>query len=589
MLRLTKIRLLVCLFAVAVPSAYAQQHKTHRHKQPAHSTVEDLTLTIPQVDLRAIIQKGRLDELQWADFSDRRSDLTSVYRPSEYSPLWLRDGRPTPQALQLITILQDADSEGLSPEDYDSSRWPERVRRLQRPHTVEDEIRFDVALTVSALRYCSDLRMGRTTPEQFKFSLDQTQKDDFDLPSFVVQHLANGNDLSTELATLEPPFAGYRQLKTAVRTYEKLAEQDDRETLPVPAEFVYPGPPYPGFERLCRLLLLTGDLPPTYSIDAARKLKYDATLLQAIRSFQERHSLPVMSGFLDAATARELNVPLADRAQQIRMAMERYRWLRRYRRDGSVLVNIPGFRLYAFDEQGKLALNMSIDVGEDFDNTRTPIMSASVEYLVFRPYWDIPMGIQRDEVAPAIAEMPDLSKFNYQAVSGRGDVVANGRVSKTVLEEIQAGRLRVRQRPGVENPMGLVKFVFPNQYHVYFHDVPNRNLNFSAQQRIVSHGCIHVEKPAELAAWMLRDQPQWTLSRVKDAMLTGKDSLRVNLSRPVPVLIFYATVSAAPDGHVHFYRDIYGYDDQLQSALSRLSQQRSRGMSRTEVAEEPAN
>ena len=515
----------------------------------------------------SIIRAGRLEELQWSDFSGLRNDVASMYRQSDYALVWLRDGRPTGQALQLIAILQDADSEGLLPENYDASRWPARLSQLQGQHSADEEIHFDVALTVCAMRYSSDLKIGRTNPQEFKFALNEGPKEEDNLPSFVMQHLANGNDLRAELAALEPPLPGYRELKEALRTYEQLAQKDDGEKLPSADAPGYPGPPYPGFERLCRFLRLLGDLPESYSIEAGRKAILDPVLQQAVQSFQERHGLPT-TGYLDKKTVEELNVPLSSRAEQIRLAMERFRWVRDYHREGSVLLNIPSFQLYAFDEQGNRALSMRIHVGEDFDGTRTPVLDSTIEYLVFRPYWEVPFDIQRDDVVPKITDTPDLSHFDYEALSESGRVIATGRVTNALLNQIRSGRVRIRQRPGPDNPMGLLKFAFPNRYSVYLHDTPFRDLEFRSWENVTSHGCIHLEKPAELAAWMLRDQAQWDLSKVQQAMLNGPDNVRVNLSKPVPVRIFYTTATALQHGHMHFYRDIYGYDAELRDALS---------------------
>jgi L,D-transpeptidase YcbB len=207
-------------------------------------------------------------------------------------------------------------------------------------------------------------------------------------------------------------------------------------------------------------------------------------------------------------------------------------------------------------------------VGEDFDTTRTPVMEDYIEYLVFRPYWEVPPGIQRDEMLPIITEDPHaLSKYDLDVITSAGKVVTSGKVNKDVLQQLAAGRLRLRQRPGPYNAMGLVKFMFPNHYSVYLHDTPEREIRFVLPDRVGSHGCIHVEKPAELAAWVLRDQPQWTLKRVQQAMHNGKNNLTVKLTKPLPVRILYATVTAPEHGGIHFYPDIYGYDAELAAAL----------------------
>ena len=231
---------------------------------------------------------------------------------------------------------------------------------------------------------------------------------------------------------------------------------------------------------------------------------------------------------------------------------------------------IPGFYLLALNEERKIVLSMTVDVGEDFDRTRTPVMEDSIEYLVFRPYWGVPLDIQTDEVVPIIIEDPGyLKAYGFEFLTPGGQVTAGNKVTKQVLQDLRAGRLRLRQRPGPRNPMGLVKFIFPNRYNVYLHDVPLRDIKFILPQRIASHGCIHVEKPAELAAWVLRDKPEWNLERVRQAMEGGKDNLRVDLSKPLAVLIFYTTVSTWQHGHIHFNRDIYGYDADLLQALAK--------------------
>ena len=562
--------LLGSLLATAAPAVYAQARGLVPRANAIHQQ-----RTGAEATLDSTIRAGKLEELQWPDFSGLRNDVASMYRQSDHALVWLRDGHPTPQALQLIAILQDADSEGLLPEDYDASRWPARLNRLQSQHSAYEEIRFDVALTVCAMRYSSDLKIGRTNPQEFNFALNEGPKEDDNLPSFVMQRLANGSDPHTELAALEPPWPGYRELKEALQTYEQLAQEDDGEKLPSADAPGYPGPPYPGFERLCRFLRLLGDLPESYSIEAGSKAILDPVLQQAVQSFQERHGLPT-TGYLDKKTLEELNVPLSSRAEQIRLAMERYRWVRNYQPEGSVLLNIPSFQLYAFDDQGKRALSMRIHVGEDFDDTRTPVLDSTIEYLVFRPYWEVPFDIQRNEVLPKITDSLDLSQFDYEALSKSGKVIASGRVSSALLQEIRSGRVHIRQRPGPDNPMGLLKFAFPNRYSVYLHDTPFRDLEFRSWENVTSHGCIHLEKPAELAAWMLRDQAQWDLSKVQQAMLNGPDNVRVNLSKPVPVRIFYTTATALQHGHLHFYRDIYGYDAELRDALSKAYLRRNR-------------
>jgi murein L,D-transpeptidase YcbB/YkuD len=462
----------------------------------------------------------------------------------------------------MIEILQQANLQGLRADDYDSSRWPERMARLQGEHSLRDEIHFDIALTVSTMRYVSDVSVGRLNPRYFQSRLNIGPKK-VDLSIFVQSYLVNGADLKSALATIEPPIASYREMKRALLTYLRLEKEDDGEKLPDPHGIVFTGTFYDGVPRLARLLRLLGDLPESAVVPEDSRL-YAGALVEAVERFQERHGLrPV--GYLDLKTLEQLNVPQSYRVEQIQLALERYRWLRYDFPRPPIVVNIPAFRLYAFNKDGGIDLTMRVDVGEEgAASTRTPVLEDEIAYLVFRPYWDVPLPIQRDEIVPNIRNDPDyLSEVHFEVIAPGGHVVTNGRVTREVLHKVSTGKLRVRQKPGPENSLGLVKFIFPNRYNVYLHDTPSWGDFFKQSPRDVSHGCVHLEKPDELAAWVLRDKPDWTLERVRQAMRDGQDALKVTLTKPIPVMILYTTALATEHGDIHFYPDIYGYDTEL--------------------------
>jgi murein L,D-transpeptidase YcbB/YkuD len=342
-----------------------------------------------------------------------------------------------------------------------------------------------------------------------------------------------------------------------------MAKEDDGEKLPDPHGIVFSGTQYDGVPRLARLLHLLGDLPEIAIAPEDSRL-YDGALVEAVKRFQERHGLRI-DGYLELKTLEQLNVPISYRVEQIRLALERFRWLRYDFPRPPIVVNIPAFRLYAFNDEGGIDLTMSVDVGgEDAASTRTPVLEDEIEYLVFRPYWDVPLSIQRDEIVPNIREDPDyLSEVHFEVIAPGGQVVTNGRVTREILQGVSAGKLRVRQKPGPENSLGLVKFIFPNRYNVYLHDTPSWENFFGHSARSVSHGCVHVEKPDELAAWVLRDKSEWTLERIRHAMQDGQDDFKVHLTKPIPVMILYTTALAREHGDIHFYPDIYGYDAEL--------------------------
>ena len=513
--------------------------------------------------LRKIVAAGRLADLRWPDFPDYRDQVKTFYEASGYSPAWIRDNQATPQATAIIEILRQADGEGLNAEDYDASRWAERTKQLSQPDAAA---RFDAALTVCLMRYVSDLHIGRINPKHFNFGLTEKTLH-YDLPQFLQQDLVNGSDIKAELDLDEPPFPGYKRTLAALRTYMQLARQnkDDGEQIPVPAKSLDPGSHYAGVLRLTHLLRLFGDLPADAAVPAGDV--YQPPLVDAVKRFQERHGLPP-NGRLGPETVKQINTPLSKRVEQLRLTLERWRWLPQELPQPPVVVNIPEFRLRAYDQNGKIVLRMNVIVGKALRH-ETPVFDEDMRYVVFRPYWNVTPSIQRSEIVPAIQRDRDyIAKKNYEVTTQGGQVVTSGTISDEVLQQLRAGRLAVRQKPGPSNALGLVKLIFPNDYNVYLHSTPSQQL-FSQTRRDFSHGCIRVEKPAELAAWALQDKPEWTLEKVRNTMQNGSDNFQINLTKPIPVLILYSTAVAEEDGSIHFFDDLYGHDADLEKALAK--------------------
>jgi murein L,D-transpeptidase YcbB/YkuD len=251
----------------------------------------------------------------------------------------------------------------------------------------------------------------------------------------------------------------------------------------------------------------------------------------------------------------------------MQLTLERWRWLPDLYQKERIVANIPDFRLRAYDKDFNIAVTMNIVVGKAYGHD-TPVFSDTMQYVVFRPYWEVPYSITRDEMIPHIVRDPDyLAKKGFEIVDSRQNVVSAGTVTNDLLSQLRAGKLFIRQKPGPKNDLGLVKFVFPNSYSVYMHDTPATKF-FAKSRRDFSHGCIRLERPADLAAWVLRDNPDWTPERIRAAM-NDSTNLQVNLAHPIPVLIIYTTVIVLEDGLVHFYDDIYGHDAALEMVLAK--------------------
>jgi len=272
---------------------------------------------------------------------------------------------------------------------------------------------------------------------------------------------------------------------------------------------------------------------------------------------------PAITATIDRAALSALNVPVEERIEQLTLNMERWRWLPESLGERHIIVNVPTYQLDVY-ENGHVVLPMRVVTGKK-DNP-TPIFMDKMESVVFSPYWNVPPDIARNETIPAVMSDPGyLARNEMELVKGKR-VVSPRSVSWAAVE---AGDYTFRQRPGEKNALGHVKFLFPNQFDVYLHDTPADSL-FARTERSFSHGCVRVEKPEELAEYVLRAQPEWTRERIIAAMHSGSEKW-VTLKEPLPVYILYMTAWVNPDGAVQFREDIYGHDQKQEKLLPLLS------------------
>jgi murein L,D-transpeptidase YcbB/YkuD len=518
-----------------------------------------------KANLNAYLDAAQLPDLRYPDFENYRVESQEFYESAGDKLSWVVNSRPSRQALEVISLLEAADSEGLNPIDYDGPRWAARLGTVDSDRAAEsDFIRFDLALTISTMRYVSDLHRGRVNPGVFHFDVDIGNKE-FDLPGFLRDKLVNADDVQAVMKTVEPPFPGYRRTVDALRIYTKLASESENGVLPIPPKTVKPGNPYGGVARLQSLLHLLGDLPETAVVDVSTS-DYKGPLVTAVKHFQQRHGLEP-TGVLDAHTFKELNTPLSERVIQMKLTLERWRWLPHKFARSPIVVNIPEFRLYAANEEYDADFSMKVVVGRSYKH-QTPVFATEMKSLIFRPYWNVPLDIQRRELLPELGKDPNyLPKHDYEVVDAKAVGVTDGAVSEEVRKQLYSGKLAIRQRPGSDNSLGLLKFDMPNVYDVYMHGTPTTHL-FSLSRRDFSHGCIRLEDPVALAAWVLRDKPEWNTERILAAM-NGDTTFRVSLTGPIPVLILYGTAIVTKAGEVDFRDDIYRHDEELERVLAK--------------------
>jgi murein L,D-transpeptidase YcbB/YkuD len=311
---------------------------------------------------------------------------------------------------------------------------------------------------------------------------------------------------------------------------------------------------------LAQRLAALGDLAPL----TAEPSRYEGALVEAVRAFQARHGLAA-DGVIGKATLAHLEVTPARRARQIELTLERLRWTPLLQGPRMVVINIPEFVLRAYQvSEGRIQVQreMKVVVGEAAD-LRTPLFDEDMRFVEFSPYWNVPSSIARRELVPRLRRDPDhfaREGFEFVSADGRVDTA----LSAGQLAAVLAGRSRIRQRPGERNAVGGIKFAFPNRTNIYLHDTPSTRL-FERDRRDFSHGCIRVEHPLALAAFVLQDMPGWDEARLRGAMAAGRSST-VRLAQPVPVLIAYGT-ALVKGGRIHFFDDLYGHDRTLDDAL----------------------
>jgi L,D-transpeptidase YcbB len=538
------------------------QPNTTDYADQLHQLVEKKALPPEKVDTT------KVPNLRWPNFSDYQTIVATFYDDRNYEVAWTRDGAPTAASTAFIQQFQDAAAKGLIPEDYDAPRWADRVQALKSKSPDAISL-FDVAMTVNVMRYISDLRIGRVNPSHFNFEVPVQDKK-YDLAEFVSDNAVDANDANAVpklIATVEPDSDDYRKTEATLAHYLDLAKQQaqaNEEPLPTVTKDVSVGGAYPNLIGLASRLRLEGDLAPSAgNPQAPAPPVFDATLSAAVKSYQHRHGI-TEDGKLTAQTIKSLNVPMNLRVAQLQDSLERWRWLPEPYLHARLMVNLPEFVLRGYDPDHKLDFTMRVVVGKVMGEHQTPVFTHMMKYLVFRPYWSVPVDIARKELVPHIeASRGYLASKNFEVTNNKGVVLTD-----YTAKQVAQGAVMVREKPGPKNSLGLVKFIFPNQYDIYLHSTPAVSL-FEQSRRDFSHGCIRVQKPADLAAWVLEGQGDWDMGKVEEAMNSGPDNRTVSLKTPLPIVIFYLTAIIDEDGQAHFFDDIYGYDEEMQKVFSK--------------------
>jgi murein L,D-transpeptidase YcbB/YkuD len=499
-------------------------------------------------------------------------EMRRFYEKRGHQPVWSDAGGPLPRAQELIQAIPALGLEGLALKRYQPARLEalrkevEAIESFEDPQAQRRLVDLDVELTNTFLTLASHLAGGRLQPETLRVEW-YTKPRNVDLDARLEAALAKEGDILKTLRSYSPPHPEYDRLQQALGRYKEIAAKGGWPAVPDGPD-LKAGATGPRVAALRARLAATGDLPAQQQPEKTRPGAqtpapvFDAALSSAVSRFQQRHGLEI-TGTVDEETLAELNVPVEDRIRQIQVNMERWRWMPQSLGDRYILVNVPEFEMRLI-EGGRKALEMRVVVGKD--QSRTPAFSDRMTYLELNPAWNVPASIVTEEILPALAKNPSyLASHNMDVVRGWGD--GEEVVDASMIHQIgQSPEYRVRQRPGADNPLGKVKFMFPNEFDIYLHDTPADHL-FDRAERDFSHGCIRLEKPLELARYLLKDDPKWTPEALRTALDSGEHA-SIPLPKPLAVHILYWTAWVDADGTVQLRKDVYGHDATLEKALA---------------------
>ncbi|MBI5559372.1 MAG: L,D-transpeptidase family protein [Deltaproteobacteria bacterium] len=486
------------------------------------------------------------------------------YERRDFQPAWLGLNGQFPRPAALIKAIREVSRDGLVPEYYHLKAIESSLAKLQTAQGQETTPDYalladlDVLLTDSFFLLSCHLANGCINPLMLEAQWF-AGNEKMDVPA-VLEKALQENRVKESLDSLAPREGFYPKLRQALAQYREKAA---KETWSVIAD----GPKLRQNDKDKRIpalrqrLAVLGDLAAGENMTAEL---FDERFAEAVQRFQQRHGLTA-DGVIGPKTLQALNISPQKRIRQIELNMERLRWSLRNPGPRYILVNIANFGLEVI-ENGSPVLSMRVVVGKPFWNT--PVFSEEMTYLVLNPPWHIPKSIALEEILPKLRKDPGYLDRQDIKVSQNGATL-DGKA----LQQINWSRLSInnfpykfKQNPGPKNPLGSIKFVFPNQHDIYLHDSPNKNL-FQRNIRAYSHGCIRIEKPVELAEYLLRDDPKWNRDAIAQTIKNGEKKT-IRLPRPVPVHLLYLTAWVDENNIMQFRDDIYERDALLDEALS---------------------
>jgi len=481
-----------------------------------------------------------------------RKLIPAFYEERGFRPAWTRSA----QTEALLGLVEQSSTHGLDPNDYHlaSLRGLADAPAAASAATAADR---DLLRTDALVRLAYHLHFGKANPRELYPGWSFTRSLGAIDPVQALEAIVAADSLADAIERYAPRLEQYRNLREALARHRAIEVMDGWPQLP-PGPKLEPGSEDPRVAVLRRRLAATGDLR---TVDVATPAQFDDALATAVRRFQARHGLEV-DGIVGRQTLEALNVTVAQRIDQLRVNLERLRWVAQDLAGDFLIVDVAGFSARLVLD-GRLAWSSRAVVGRPY--RKTPVFRATMAQVVLNPTWTIPPTILREDVLPKLAKDPNyLAENHMQVVDMDGHPVDASGIEWARYPK-EGFPYQIVQAPGGDNPLGRLKFLLPNRYSVYLHDTPTARL-FSRPERAFSSGCIRLEAPLALAELLLDDPVRWSAPAIDVALAEG-ETRTLPVKRRVPVLFLYFTAEADADGTVRFRRDLYGRDPRVLAAL----------------------
>jgi L,D-transpeptidase YcbB len=477
--------------------------------------------------------------------------LTTFYKDRQYRPLWSDEKGRLNRAYDLLQVIIRADDEGLRPSDY----FLDEIRKNWAATGLDESIRLDLLLTAALYRYSNHVYTGRFNPKELDVDW-HIQNEALDMAG-LLSKVAKKESITALLKALPPQHSGYQSLKKALSRYRDIERQGGWQRF-YKGPTLEPGMQHTQVTQLRQRLRIEGDL-----VDGSDTDIFDHGLAEAVERYQQRHGL-LVDGNVGPQTRRSLNIPVSARIRQIRINMERWRWMPRKLARRYLMVNMAGFELYIM-EKGSPVLSMPVIIGKSY--RATPSFAGLVSTMEYNPYWTIPTNLVMQDIIPH--QIRDPSFFKRKSIRVfRGWENAREIDPKTVdwsTVDKEKFPYWLRQDPGPKNALGQVKFLFSNPYEIYLHGTPDRHL-FERAVRTFSSGCIRVKDPVRLASYLLNDGSQQMEEEILATIHLGTNQ-SVQLPIAVPIYLVYWTAWVDQDGKMNFRHDIYSRDAALNGSF----------------------